>query len=141
MRRTSPKEQKRDPGTHEPLVDGATWDRVQVLLGDKVYRPHETYAGELITCGHCGHPITHGLKTKRTKSGEKEYVYYRCSKYNAAGHPRVRITEPDLDRQVLPQMMPESARLWNPAPVSWNTQECFRNAPAGTPSADQVETG
>ena len=90
------------PGTHKPLVDRATWDRVQVLLGDKVYRSHElTYAGELITCGHCGHPITGEIITKKTKTGEKEYIYYRCTRYCAAGHPRIRATEADLDRQVL----------------------------------------
>ena len=90
------------PGTHDSLVDRATWKRVQILLGDKVYRSHSmTYAGELITCGHCGHPITGELKTKMTKSGEKDYIYYRCARYNTAGHPRVRIKEADLDRQVL----------------------------------------
>lgn len=46
------------PGKHEPLVDRDTWQRVQVLLGSHVYQSHEmTYAGERITCGHCGHPI------------------------------------------------------------------------------------
>jgi hypothetical protein len=90
------------PGTHEPLVDRATWDRVQALLGGKVYRSTElTYAGELITCGHCGHPITGESKAKKTKGGEKQYVYYRCCDYNVTGHPRVRVTEADLDRQVL----------------------------------------
>lgn len=90
------------PGTHEPLVDRATWDRVQVLLGNKVYRSHElTYAGDLITCGHCGHPITGERKFKKTKTGEREYVYYRCTRYNTAGHPRVRLQETELDRQVM----------------------------------------
>jgi len=106
------------PGTHEPLVDRATWDRVQVLLGDKVYRSHElTYAGELITCGHCGHPITGELKIKKTKAGEKEYAYYRCTRYNTAGHPRVRTTEAQLDRQMLAifaklQIEDEKLRDW-----------------------------
>ena len=90
------------PGTHEPLVDRATWDRVRVLLGDKVYHSHElTYAGELMTCGHCGHPITGERKTKTTKSGLRDYNYYRCTWYNKDGHPRVRVTEEDLDAQVL----------------------------------------
>ena len=60
-----------------------------------------TYAGELITCGHCGHPVTGEIITKKTKSGERKYVYYRCTRYTTAGHPRVRVTEADLDRQVL----------------------------------------
>lgn len=90
------------PGKHAPLIDRVTWDRVQVLLGDKVYRSHElTYAGELIKCGHCGHPITGELKVKKTKTGERAYGYYRCSHYTSEGHPRVRVTEAELDEQVL----------------------------------------
>ncbi len=90
------------PGKHEPLTDRATWDRVQALLGGHVYQSHElTYAGERIVCGHCGHPITGEKKTKRTKAGERHYVYYRCTYYNIPGHPRTRVTEAELDRQVL----------------------------------------
>jgi site-specific DNA recombinase len=90
------------PGTHEPLIDRLTWDRVQVLLGDKIYHSHElTYACELVRCGECGRPITGEQKTKATKQGERDYVYYRCTRYNADGHPRVRVREEDLDQQVL----------------------------------------
>ena len=90
------------PGTHEPLVDRATWDRVQFLLGQKIYRSHEmTYASELIECGHCGCPVTGEAKTKKTKSGEREYVYYRCTKYHKGDHPRIRLTEAEIDAQML----------------------------------------
>ncbi len=90
------------PGKHEPLIDRATWNRVQALLGGHVYQSHAlTYAGDIIQCGHCGHPITGEQKTKKTKSGERFYNYYRCTYYNVAGHPRTRVTEADLDRQVL----------------------------------------
>ncbi len=90
------------PGRHEPLVDRATWDRVQAILGGHVYRAHElTYGGEAIRCGRCGRPVTGERKVKRTKSGEREYVYYRCSRYNEPGHPRERVTEAELDRQML----------------------------------------
>jgi site-specific DNA recombinase len=89
-------------GKHEPLLDRGTWDRVQSLLGGPVYRTHElTYASDLIKCGHCGHTITGERKTKQTKGGEKAYVYYRCSKYSRKDHPRVRLTEEDLDKQML----------------------------------------
>jgi site-specific DNA recombinase len=33
--------------------------------------------------------------------GSKDYVYYRCSRYNADGHPRLQVREEDLDEQVL----------------------------------------
>ena len=90
------------PGVHQPLVDRRTFDRVQALLGDKSYQAHElVYAGGLITCAVCAHPITGEQKFKQTKKGKKSYVYYRCARYNAAGHPRVRVGESDLELQVL----------------------------------------
>lgn len=106
------------PGKHEPLIDRATWDRVQALLGGHVYQSHAlTYAGDVIQCGHCGHPITGEQKTKKTKSGERFYNYYRCTYYNVAGHPRTRVTEAELDRQVLAifdrmRIEDESVRAW-----------------------------
>jgi site-specific DNA recombinase len=105
-------------GTHEPLIERGTWDRVQVLLGDKIYHAHElTYACELVRCGSCGRPITGERKIKRTKQGERDYVYYRCSRYNAEGHPRLRVREEDLDEQVLAlfdrlQIKEEKVRDW-----------------------------
>jgi site-specific DNA recombinase len=91
------------PGKHEPLIERATWDRVQALLGGHSYQSHTlTYAGDLIQCAHCGHPITGEQKTKMTKSGERFYNYYRCTYYTKPGHPRrIRLTEADLDKQVL----------------------------------------
>jgi len=90
------------PGKHEPLIDRATWDRVQTLLGGQHYMNHATtYGNEFMRCGHCGHPVTGEVKTKLTKSGPRSYVYYRCAKYTKPGHPRVRIPEADFDRQIL----------------------------------------
>lgn len=90
------------PGTHEPLVDRATWDRVQFLLGQKIYQTHRlTYGSELIQCGHCGSPITGELKRKQTKKGEREYIYYRCTHYHRGDHPRIRMTEAEFDEQIL----------------------------------------
>ncbi len=90
------------PGTHEPLVDRATWDRVQKLLGQGLYRSHQMiYASELIECGHCGCPITGEKKTKKVKDGQREYTYYRCTQYHRGDHPRTRLTENELDGQML----------------------------------------
>jgi site-specific DNA recombinase len=60
-----------------------------------------TYAGELIQCGQCGHPITGERITKKTKTGERYYTYYRCTYYTKPGHPRTRVPEPALEAQVL----------------------------------------
>lgn len=90
------------PGQHTPIIGRATWNRVQAILGGKRYRCHEmTYAGEVVRCGHCGHPITGEVKTKKTKNGIREYIYYRCSHYNSAHHPRTRLREKELDQQML----------------------------------------
>ncbi|MFO8008980.1 MAG: recombinase family protein, partial [Candidatus Brocadiia bacterium] len=90
------------PGTHEPLVERSLFERVQVLLGDATYASHESvYGSGLVECAHCGRPICVEVKTRQLKSGPKEYRYYRCTRYTADGHPRVRVTEADLDEQVM----------------------------------------
>jgi site-specific DNA recombinase len=89
-------------GKHPPLVDQQTWLRVQAILGNKVCRSHSmTYASGLIQCAHCKHLITGELKTKQTQGGPKDYLYYRCTHYNAAEHPKVRMTEAAFDEQTL----------------------------------------
>lgn len=89
-------------GSHKPLVDTTTFQRVQVRLGDKTYESHElVYGSELVTCSHCGRPVTGERKTKQSKSGPRQYTYYRCTHYSAAGHPRHRVPEGELDQQVL----------------------------------------
>lgn len=88
------------PVRQKSLVDRLTSDTVQVLLGDKVYRYHElTYAGGLIKCKHCSAIVTGESVVKKTTG--KEYVYNRCSQYNAPGHPRVRLNEEKIDLQML----------------------------------------
>ncbi|WP_020472338.1 recombinase family protein [Zavarzinella formosa] len=90
------------PGKHEPLVDRATWNRVQTLLGGHIYQSHSlVYAGNLIECAHCGHPVTGERVRKKTTSDDRFYIYYRCALYNKPGHPRVRVREADLEAQVM----------------------------------------
>ena len=90
------------PGKHQPLIDQATWNRVQSLLRVGNNQSHTmTYAAGLIKCEHCGHQVTGEVKTKRTKNGERSYSYYFCTHYRETGHPRARVTEAELDRQML----------------------------------------
>lgn len=89
------------PGQHEALVDQVTWDKVRVSFNEQNYRSHElVFASRLIRCGHCGHVVTGEEKFKATKAGVKSYIYYRCSRYRTTGHPRVRLTEKELDDQL-----------------------------------------
>ncbi len=106
-------------GRHQPLVERVEFDRVQALLGDKVYKAHElTYAGELVTCGHCGRPITGEIVEK--KSSGKCYIYYRCARYTTKDHPRIRLREEQIDQEMLALF--DSIR--QPQPV----QDWFREA-------------
>ncbi len=111
------------------LIDRATWDRVQTLLGNRQQVTHTlTFAGDLIECGHCGHKITGECKTKQTKNGPKDYVYYRCTKYSKAGHPRTRIKEADFDAQVLAffdkiRIDDDSVRDWFRAVLASKTKD------------------
>jgi site-specific DNA recombinase len=124
------------PGKHEPLVDRATWDCVQALLGGHVHHAHEmTFAGGFMTCGHCGKAVTGEQVVKKSKAGSKRYVYYRCSRYKAPGHPPARITEAEVDRQflaVLDRMRIEDdeAREWFRLVLASQTRDAQQDARA-----------
>jgi site-specific DNA recombinase len=89
------------PGVHEPLIDRETWDRVQIMLGNRSNAVlNFTYGGGLVHCGHCGGTVVGEQITK--KASGKQYRYFRCSQYvKAEGHPRDRATEAELDQRVL----------------------------------------
>ena len=90
------------PGTHPPIVDRDTFERVQVLLGEKTYHTHESvFGGGMVQCGCCGRPVVAEVKQKPTRSGVREYRYYRCARYNQGDHPRVRVAEGALEGQIL----------------------------------------
>jgi site-specific DNA recombinase len=62
-------------GKHKPLIDAATFDRVQrVFAGHNKpkYRKHDFAFAGLLTCAHDGCTVT-------TELHKGKYVYYRCS--------------------------------------------------------------
>ena len=88
------------PGKHTPLVDRATFSRVQRLLGEGRYHSHDSTFAGLLECGECGRKITAEVKRPRNTV----YTYYRCSRYNAADHDRTRIREEHLDAQFVQKL-------------------------------------
>jgi hypothetical protein len=87
-------------GTHPRLIDRRTWDQVQDSICDRRQKSHTNlFANGLVRCGHCDRPITGEKKVKQTKTGPKEYVYYRCCRYTEPAHPRQRFKEKDLEAQ------------------------------------------
>lgn len=90
------------PGQHEPIIDKALFQRVQRIYRGGQAKSHElAFAANLIECGHCGHAITGERIKRKSRSGVKHHVYYRCSRYQSDGHPRYRVKEADLDGQFL----------------------------------------
>ena len=88
------------PGTHPWLVDKRTWDAVQASFGHRRQKTHKMlFANGLVRCGVCDRWITGEKKRKKTRDGEKDYVYYRCCRYNAPSHPRQRVKEKDFEAQ------------------------------------------
>ena len=134
------------PGKHTPLVDRATWNRVQALLGGHIYQSLAiTYAGELIQCGHCGHPITGERITKKTKTGERYYTYYRCTYYTKPGHPRTRVPEAALETQVMAffdkmRVEDESVRDWFRLVLASQTRDAQEDARAQRAELQRQET-
>ena len=117
------------PGVHDPLIDELTFARVQARLGQRHYTKHDiAYAG-LIQCGHCQRKIT----GERVKRGERRYTYYRCSGYNADGHPRVRLREADVEHEVLAFL--NSLRFEDPELRDW-----FRDAIRAKAASIETET-
>jgi len=91
------------PGSHEPLISKATFDRVQrILAGRRVgaERPskHSFPFSTLIVCSLCGHRFTAYSKVK--PSG-RVYTYYRCS-MGSKGCAQAHVTEREIIEVITP---------------------------------------
>lgn len=63
------------PGKHEPLIDKATYDTVQLILQNRHRGRKQKYDftyRDYLTCGECGCKITAGI-------AKGKYAYYRCT--------------------------------------------------------------
>ena len=92
-------------GAHEPMISKDIFDRVQILLGNKVKaQPKKymfAYTGMAI-CGDCGCQITASEKWKRQKNGNvHHYIYYHCTRRKREAQcrqPGIRVEQ--LEKQV-----------------------------------------
>ena len=71
-------------GTHEPIIDKETFDRVQNLLDANFRQPtpeyQRTFKG-LMFCHECGHLIGVGNPKRDNRPIDKQYVYTYCNYY------------------------------------------------------------
>ncbi len=104
-------------GTHEPLIDRTTWERVQEILDGRHQKKHRKVTHDfafsgIVSCGHCGCSLVGELKKAR-------YVYYHCTGY------RGKCPERYTREEVLAQQFAAGLRgLVIPGPiVEWLQQE------------------
>ena len=113
-------------GRQSPIIDEATWNAVQNSFKETKYRSHlMAFASELMICHFCGRPITGETKTKPTKNGEKTYIYYRCARYQADGHPKTRLTEAEVEEQIHPLLAKFSCHRPELAEFVKNVARCY----------------
>jgi site-specific DNA recombinase len=117
------------------------------LLGGHVHHATTlTYAGQFMTCGHCGHPVTGELVRKNRKDGGvNEHVYYRCSRYAKGDHPRIRVKEADIEAQVLAifdkmKVEDESVRDWFRMVLASQTRDAQADSRAQRAELTRQET-
>ena len=97
-------------GTHEPLVEGAIWERVQEILEGRQQKKHRKLTHDfafsgLVSCGHCGCSLVGEIKKAR-------YVYYHCTGY------RGKCAEPYTREETLARQFAASLHeLIIPGPV------------------------
>lgn len=68
-------------GTHEPLIDRETFDKVQLLLGSRKNTRSRTYdflLKGLIFCRECGYPLA---VINRKNAGGEDCLYFVCRTY------------------------------------------------------------
>jgi hypothetical protein len=83
-------------GTHQKIVDRATWEKVQALLDkraeNKQHRiKHDFAFSGFVRCGHCGCQLVGELKKGR-------YVYYHCTGHKGKCPERYTREEVMLDQ-------------------------------------------
>jgi site-specific DNA recombinase len=113
-------------GRYQRLVDRATFDACQDILGGKNRRTgclEHAFAGGLFQCAYCGQSITgERIRRKLQGGGVREHLYYRCANnHPGPDHPTVRWKAEDLEQAVVDDLA--SLRLPTPEIAIW-----FRSA-------------
>ncbi|MFT4228052.1 recombinase family protein [Micropruina sp.] len=106
------------PGTHEPLVDAATWASVQDILvarrnGERS-RTHDHYLKGTVYCLACGYRLI----LQHTRRRERQYEYFLCHR-GKAGCPQ---------RKALPV-----------AQVEQRIADCYRNVALTVAQRERIE--
>ncbi|MCC7304319.1 recombinase family protein [bacterium] len=106
-------------GTHEPLINKQTYDKVQIQLQTtpKQWNKQVYPFKKICKCWSCGGSITAEMKYRVTKNGEVHpHLYYHCNRIKDYNCQEPYITEQELIKQLialLPQIKLDMQYLWN----------------------------
>jgi site-specific DNA recombinase len=119
-------EQETFRGIHKPLIEQETFDRVQLLLDEKVVarernRIRHHYLRGSVYCGVCGHRLVYGLS--RSKSGRR-YAYFFCVS-------RTRGSSCTMHTSIAPKLIEAAIQgYYVERPVQLKTEDVQRRAAA-----------
>ncbi|WP_303859867.1 recombinase family protein [Alkalibaculum bacchi] len=79
-------------GEHEAIIDEEDWDRVQLLMNKKSFKPSRVYDGEflltgILKCPVCGYSMVRGRGHYKSKTtgAVTIYQYYQCGNFHNKG--------------------------------------------------------
>ena len=87
-------------GTHEPIIDSETFEKVQVLLSSRRHTRSRTYdfaLKGLIFCHECGHPLS--VINRKNAKGD-DVLYFICRTYQRNTRPGVCTSHSIQERTV-----------------------------------------
>ena len=128
------------PGKHEPLIDFATWQKIQDRLDGKANAPARKDLNEdfplrgFVTCASCDHPMTAAW----TKGRNAHYPYYFCQNRDCSERKKsIRKDKIEGDFEALLRELQPAPKLFGMARAMFKNcwDEFRRNATACAQSA------
>lgn len=121
---TTPQEQYVVLGTHEPIIDAQTWERVQQINREQAQRTIEhagkyddlpkarNIYGRRLVCACCGRAMK--LHRSFSTNRDKAYFMFKCPTYaehGKMGCTDIKIRKQDLDAAILESIKAQAAAL------------------------------
>lgn len=101
-------------GTHEPIVDTETWDKVQLVLQSHIHgernNKHPHFLKSTVYCAYCGERM---IVSNEKKKGGEVYPYFAC-----AGRHSKRQTDCKTKYTLIPAVEKEIEKLYDKIQLS-----------------------
>lgn len=130
-------------GTHEPIIDTETFQKVQVLLNSRRHTRNRTYdfaLKGLIFCHECGHPLS--VINRKNTNGD-DVLYFICRTYQRNTRAGVctshSIQEQTVTRAVFTKIQELCASALQPDALFPIASEALQKAQANTAHLSELQ--